>query len=79
MLIRNFAIELGRTHPGVVVIGLHPGTVATELSQPFQSNVAEGKLFTPEHSAQKLLDVLLGLEPNDSGNVFDWQGRRVPE
>lgn len=79
MLIRNFAIELGRTHSDAVVVGLHPGTVATDLSQPFQSNVADGKLFSPDHSARKLIDVVMGLGPDDSGNVFDWRGERIPE
>ena len=44
MLLRNFAIELARRAPEAVCIGLHPGTVDTRLSQPFQGNVAPGKL-----------------------------------
>ena len=79
MLLKNFAIELGRTHPKAIVAGLHPGTVETGLSAPFQSNVPDGKLFTPEFSARKLLDVLANLCPEDSGYVFDWQGERIVE
>jgi NAD(P)-dependent dehydrogenase (short-subunit alcohol dehydrogenase family) len=79
MLLKNFAIELGRTHRHAVVAGLHPGTVNTQLSRPFQGNVPDGKLFTPQHSAQSLLAVLEGLGPQDSGGVFDWAGKRVPE
>ena len=79
MLLKNFAIELGRTHKHAVITGLHPGTVDTELSQPFQGNVPDGKLFTPQNSAESLLAVLDGLEARDSGSVFDWAGTRVPE
>ncbi len=79
MLLKNFAIELGRTHKQAVVAGLHPGTVDTGLSEPFQGNVPDGKLFSAQHSAERLLAVLDGLEPKDSGGVFDWAGERVPD
>ncbi len=79
MLLKNFAIEVARTHEYAVVAGLHPGTVDTGLSKPFQGNVPEGKLFSPMQSAQNLLTVLDGLEPRDSGAVFDWAGQRLPE
>lgn len=78
MLIRNLAIEHGRTHKAGIVVGLHPGTVATGLSAPFQAGVAPEKLFTPEHSAAVLLSVIDALEPADSGGVFAWDGRRIP-
>ncbi len=79
MLLRNLAVELGRSHPQAVVAGLHPGTVDTGLSKPFQKGVAEGKLFTPAFSAERLLAVLDGLTPADSGGVFAWDGARIPE
>jgi len=78
MLIRNLAIEHGRTHKAGIVVGLHPGTVATDLSAPFQAGVAPEKLFTPEHSASALLSVVEGLTPGDSGGVFSWDGQRIP-
>lgn len=79
MLLRNLAVELGRSHPQAVVAGLHPGTVDTGLSKPFQKGVAEGKLFTPAYSAERLLAVLDALTPSDSGGVFAWDGARIPE
>jgi NAD(P)-dependent dehydrogenase (short-subunit alcohol dehydrogenase family) len=79
MLLRNLAVELGRSHPQAVVAGLHPGTVDTGLSKPFQKAVAEGKLLTPAFSAERLLAVLDGLTPADSGGVFAWDGARIPE
>lgn len=78
MLVRNFAIELGRTHGEAVMVGLHPGTVDTALSERFQSGLPAGQLTAPEDAAANLLGVLDGLRPEQSGKVFDWQGEEVP-
>ena len=78
MLIRNYALELARTHKQAVCVGLHPGTVDTALSAPFQSNVAPEKLFSPAQSAGYLLHVLGNLTPEQSGRVFDWAGKAIP-
>ena len=78
MILRNLAIELARTHREAVVAGLHPGTVDTPLSVPFQKGVTPEKLFTPDHSAARMLEVLDALTPADSGNVFAFDGARIP-
>jgi NAD(P)-dependent dehydrogenase (short-subunit alcohol dehydrogenase family) len=79
MLIRTMAIELKRTRPQAILVGLHPGTVDTDLSKPFQRGVPEGRLFTPDESAERLLAVVDGLGLEDSGGVFAWDGARIPE
>jgi NAD(P)-dependent dehydrogenase (short-subunit alcohol dehydrogenase family) len=78
MLLRNFALEMARTHPLGVVAGLHPGTVDSALSQPFQSGLPEGQLTAPEAAAANLLGVLARLTPEQSGRVFDFRGEEVP-
>ncbi|KPF93466.1 short-chain dehydrogenase [Novosphingobium sp. AAP83] len=78
MMVRNFAIELGRTNPATIAVTLHPGTVDTPLSRPFQGNVPAEKLFTPEQSAAYLLRVINGLSPADSGKLFAWDGAELP-
>jgi NAD(P)-dependent dehydrogenase (short-subunit alcohol dehydrogenase family) len=77
-LLRTFSIELARRNPHALCVGLHPGTVDTGLSEPFQRNVPEGKLFSPDHSVGCLLGVLDGLERDDSGGLFAWDGARIP-
>ena len=77
MLIRNFAIEMARTHKQARIVGLHPGTVDTALSEPFQKNLPEGQLASAGEAAGNLLRVLERLTPKDSGNVFDWKGERI--
>ena len=76
-IIRTLAIEVARTHPQAVLAGLHPGTVDTLLSAPFQRNVAPEKMFSPAQAARHLLDVIEHLEPRDSGGCFDWAGERI--
>lgn len=78
MLVRNFAIELSRSHPLAIAASLHPGTVDSHLSAPFQRGVQPGKLFSPDQSAGYLLGVLEGLTPADSGGLFAWDGNRLP-
>lgn len=78
MLIKNYAIEQARRNEGFIAVGLHPGTVDTDLSKPFQSGVPDKQLFSAEQSATFLLNVLAGLTPRDSGKVFDWAGKAVP-
>ena len=78
MILKTLSIEFGRRFKETVIIGLHPGTVDTDLSKPFQRNVDEGKLFTPEFSAEKLLKVIDQVEPKDSGLLFAWNGEQIP-
>ncbi len=78
MILRNFAIELARTHPQAVVAALHPGTVATPLSAPF-TGAGEGRtVFAPAEAAAHLLAVIDRLTPADSGQSFAWDGQPIP-
>jgi NAD(P)-dependent dehydrogenase (short-subunit alcohol dehydrogenase family) len=76
-LIRTMSIELARTHKRSICVTLHPGTVDTGLSKPFQSNVPAGQLFSADRAAVQLLDVLDGLRPVDSGKCFAWDGVEI--
>ncbi|MEM8827665.1 MAG: SDR family NAD(P)-dependent oxidoreductase, partial [Pseudomonadota bacterium] len=76
-LIRTLAIELARQKPQAICVTLHPGTVDTRLSEPFQGNVPDGRLFTPEYSAERLLEVLDGLTPAQTGRLFAWDGDEI--
>jgi NAD(P)-dependent dehydrogenase (short-subunit alcohol dehydrogenase family) len=77
MFVRTASVELARTRPRAIIVGLHPGTVDTGLSKPFQRNVAPGKLFTAATSAAHLLDVIDALKRPDSGNCLDWSGETI--
>jgi NAD(P)-dependent dehydrogenase (short-subunit alcohol dehydrogenase family) len=78
MLVRNFAIELAVRNSQVIVGSIHPGTVETALSKPFQRSVPQGELFQPEQSAAHILSVMDQLSAADSGGLFAWNGERIP-
>jgi NAD(P)-dependent dehydrogenase (short-subunit alcohol dehydrogenase family) len=78
MLLKNFAIELARRNPQAICIGIHPGTVDTGLSKPFQANVQNNKLFSPKFSAHRLLNVIDGVSAGDSGAILAWDGKTIP-
>ena len=78
MMIRTLSIELARRNPDALCVGLHPGTVDTRLSRPFQSGVPENRLFSPRLSARRLLSVLDNLTAKDTGGLFAWDGSRIP-
>lgn len=75
--VRTLSLELARSHPQAICVALHPGTVDTALSAPFQRGVPPGKLFSAAQSAGYLLDVLDRLTPGDSGQFIDWAGERI--
>jgi NAD(P)-dependent dehydrogenase (short-subunit alcohol dehydrogenase family) len=73
-IIKTASIEIARTHPGAIVVALHPGTVVTELSQAF----AHGhKTMTPEVAAEKLLAVIESLEPAQTGRFFSYDSSSI--
>ncbi len=73
MLVRNISVEWQRKNPNAIIVGLHPGTVETPLSGPFKGNPAHDRQ-TPATAAIKLLDVLEGLQAEDSGQLFAYDG-----
>lgn len=77
MLIRCFAIELKRTHPQAVCVGLHPGTVDSALSRPFQTGLSADRIFSPVTAAEQLISVIDSLTPECSGRLFGWDGKEI--
>lgn len=77
MLIRTAAIEFKRSHPNAVCIGLHPGTVATSLSEPFRTHVDPAQVVSADRAAENLLRVIENAEPAQSGRCLAWDGSEV--
>ena len=77
MLIKTAAIEIRRSNKQAVIVGLHPGTVASHLSAPFQRHVPEGKLFSPAYAVEQLVSVLSHLSPEQSGGFFAYDGQEL--
>lgn len=77
-LLRTLSIELRRTHPQVTCVLLHPGTVDTPLSKPFQLNVPAEKLFGAQRAVQQLLALIASITPARSGSFLAWDGQDIP-
>ena len=77
-LMRTLSIELARANPAASVATLHPGTVDTDLSRPFQGNVPSDKLFTAAYAADCLWQVLDGLDATATGGFFAYDGSTIP-
>ena len=75
-LVKTAAIELARRNKESICVSLHPGTVATALSEPFAK---AGLNVRPAiEAATDLLAVLAGLSPVDTGSLIDYQGQKLP-
>jgi NAD(P)-dependent dehydrogenase (short-subunit alcohol dehydrogenase family) len=76
--VRTLAIELGRQRPEAVCVALHPGTVDTALSHPFQTGSTNQKVFSPAYSAERVLAVTDALTAAHTGQFFAWDGQSIP-
>lgn len=76
--VKTMSIECNRRLPEAAIVAMHPGTTDTDLSQPFQRNVKPGKLYTPEQTATRILDLLGQMDKNNSGRFYNWDGAEIP-
>ena len=75
-LVRTASIELARKRPDAIVLALHPGTVATPLSQPFAKSGVN--LQQPEQSAASMLGVVDRADSAQSGLLLSYDGTTLP-
>ncbi|MEN0088748.1 MAG: SDR family NAD(P)-dependent oxidoreductase [Pseudomonadota bacterium] len=73
--VRCAAIELKRTHTDAICVGLHPGTVQSDLSAPFAK--AGLNVRPPSEAAADLLAVLDRLTPAQTGRQFAYDGVEI--
>ncbi|KAB7613813.1 SDR family NAD(P)-dependent oxidoreductase [Amylibacter sp. SFDW26] len=72
-IIHTTAIELDRKNPNAICIAYHPGTVGTDLTKKYLKNRT---FVAPKDAAQDLLNVADSLTPRDTGEFFDWAGKK---
>ena len=78
MMIKNISIEVQRRNANSICIGLHPGTVNSQLSQPFQKHIKPETIQQPEESVQQLIQTISQLTVEDSGFQFAYDGKKIP-
>ena len=74
--VKTASIELSRIRPEAICMAIHPGTVATRLSDPFSKNGLN--VMTPRDCAEKLYKLLSEADVRDNGGFFDYEKRRIP-
>ena len=71
---RTAAIEISRMNPSSLIVAVHPGTVSTSLSEPFSSGHARSE---PDEAASRILRMLDGLKPGDTGKFYAYDGTPI--
>ncbi len=77
-LMRTLSIEMARYNPNSCVATLHPGTVDTALSKPFQAHISDNSLLTAKQSASMLWSVLNKLTSAQTGGFFAYDNKPIP-
>ncbi|MAV98818.1 MAG: hypothetical protein CML81_03300 [Rhodobiaceae bacterium] len=78
MLIKTLSIELSYKNKNAICIGLHPGTVKTNLSDPFSEKIKAYKVFSKEESIDYLVNQINRVDQTFSGKLIDWKGDVIP-
>ena len=76
-IVKSSSIEFKRKKSNIIFVCIHPGTVLTNLSNPFL-NKDKNNFFTTEESAKKILKLISTLKVENSGNFLDYQGKIIP-
>ncbi|ORX92445.1 cell-cell signaling protein csgA-like protein [Basidiobolus meristosporus CBS 931.73] len=74
---RTLSREFNNRKRKSLAVSLHPGTVDTGLSAPFQANIAKSSLFTPDVAANHLFQVLQQLSARHNGRFLAWDGKEI--
>ena len=77
MFIKNLSIERSRSKKQAVVVGLHPGSVKSTLSEPFLKNI-QHTIYEPKEAACQIAQVLDQVERSKSGMQIDYRGNIIP-
>eukprot|EP00916_Digyalum_oweni_P019047 GHVL01031776.1.p1 GENE.GHVL01031776.1~~GHVL01031776.1.p1 ORF type:complete len:235 (+),score=59.73 GHVL01031776.1:36-740(+) len=77
MFIKCLSIEMKRKIPNMIIIGMHPGTVYSDLSKDYLSNIKKDKIFTSDYSVMKMMSVIDNLTIQDTGKLFAWDGQEI--
>jgi NAD(P)-dependent dehydrogenase (short-subunit alcohol dehydrogenase family) len=73
-IVRTASVEIKRTHPHAAVVAIHPGTVATTLTEGYAAGHAR---LAPSESATAMLSVLDQLHPDQSGHFLAYDGSAI--
>ncbi|TFK27047.1 C factor cell-cell signaling protein, partial [Coprinopsis marcescibilis] len=76
-VVKTFDLHLLRHKENAVCIGVHPGTVKTDLSKGFWGSEANRELFEPDQAAESLVNVANILKTDQRGKIWDWNNKEI--
>ncbi|KAF6742629.1 C factor cell-cell signaling protein [Ephemerocybe angulata] len=77
-VVKTFDIHLKMHKAHAMCVGVHPGTVKTDLSKGYWGSEERDESFEPDDSAGKLVGVVERLKSEQRGKIWDWAGKEVP-
>jgi NAD(P)-dependent dehydrogenase (short-subunit alcohol dehydrogenase family) len=75
-IVKTASIELVRRNKSVCCVAIHPGTVATSLSEPFSK--AGLNVRPADVAAGEIMNVVDGLSASENGTFVDYLGAELP-
>ncbi|KAJ3867122.1 NAD(P)-binding protein [Lentinula novae-zelandiae] len=76
-VIKTFDLQLQMKKTTAMCVGIHPGTLRTDLSKDFWSSSSVNRLFDPEEAAKNIIEVVQRLDETKRGKIWDWKGEEV--
>lgn len=77
-VIKTFDKHLEMNKSQSICVGLHPGTVKTDLSRGYWKSAAKNEVFEAQDAAENLVNVVENLQTRQRGKVWDWAGEEIP-
>ncbi|KAF9449932.1 C factor cell-cell signaling protein [Macrolepiota fuliginosa MF-IS2] len=77
-VVKTFDLYLELHKSQSICVGVHPGTVKTDLSKGYWKSAAKQELFDPQDAAENLVNVVENLQTRQRGKIWDWAGEEIP-
>jgi len=74
-MIKTASIEMKMKNLNAICLAIHPGTVESKLSKPFQKN--DLTIQSPQESASNIFKILNSSTSKDTGSFYNWDGKII--
>ena len=74
-IVKTASIEMKMKNKNAICLSIHPGTVESKLSKPFQKN--DLKIQSPQESALHIYKILMTSSAKDTGCFYNWDGKKI--
>ena len=74
-MIKTASIEMKMKNLNAICLAIHPGTVESKLSKPFQKN--DLTIQSPQEYASNIFKILNSSTSKDTGSFYNWDGKII--